>query len=624
MIGSYLARSSLKDRIVLGFTPVIVMVIVLGWFATSTYTTLQNGMRDFEAESRQALRTNEFLSLWSDLRRDMLLFTLANYNGVRNNIAKNQLLIDEFIDAWELQHSHEHDVSKSSIPQMRKHLQNLAADFDQIVESNQRITELRKTYDEAIVPAVVKELRLLEMRAEKNNDYELGLLATHAAKALDTVRTNFALYLESPDTGVARRALDKAEELKQLLGSIRARANVGPKRAEGAGHDLKSAISEVVNLKRNQVYLFNVVMAGRDAKIARLSDELRANYLSSMENHSEALYQVVITSKMRLVGACIAILLLALISGFFVARSVAKPVNAVATTLEALADGNLDLEVPGTDRYDEVGAMARAAHSFKSLAHQLDEQSVLLSNSNAELERFAYVASHDLQEPLRKIQAFINILQTTVRDGDVEKSADLMERIAGSATRMRSLIDDLLTYSRVKSSADPFETVVLDDILKEVLSDLELTVRDSGAQIQCQPLPIIDGDPRQLRHALQNLLTNALKYSRPGAAPLVSIECEQTECLCEDSPGRHGKHVWIHVRDNGIGFDEQHFDRIVEPFQRLHNRSTYPGSGIGLAIVAHIARRHGGSICATSELGHGSTFTLELPLIRQEAERKAA
>ncbi len=243
------------------------------------------------------------------------------------------------------------------------------------------------------------------------------------------------------------------------------------------------------------------------------------------------------------------------------------------------------------------------------------ERTAELQRSNRDLEQFAAVASHDLQEPLRKIQAFGDRLSRNSRELLGPKGLEDLDRIQFAATRMRRLIDDLLTFSRVTTKAQPFTPIDLNVVLHGVLSDLEVRIAQTSAHIEEATLPTIDADPAQMRQLLQNLIANALKFHRPGVPPVVRIGIESAEDL---PPG----HVRLFVADNGIGFDERYLDRIFQVFQRLHGRHEYEGTGIGLAICKKIVERHGGLITARSQPELGAVFLIDLPVHHPQAEEK--
>lgn len=252
----------------------------------------------------------------------------------------------------------------------------------------------------------------------------------------------------------------------------------------------------------------------------------------------------------------------------------------------------------------EVEERKRAVESERKAVFELRQ-------SNEDLEKFAYVASHDLQEPLRKIQAFGDRLRTKCRDQLDEQGGDYLDRILSSAERMRTLINDLLTFSRVTTKGRSFSPVDLGVVASEVLSDLEARVQQTGGAVDLGPLPTIDADPLQMRQLFLNLLSNALKFHKPGAAPAVAVRAEPEEPPAPGVPAR--RFVRITVADDGIGFDEKYLDRIFQLFQRLHGRSSYEGTGLGLAICRKIIERHGGTITASSSPGEGATFLVRLP-----------
>jgi len=224
-----------------------------------------------------------------------------------------------------------------------------------------------------------------------------------------------------------------------------------------------------------------------------------------------------------------------------------------------------------------------------------------LQRSNAELQQFAYVASHDLQEPLRMVSSYTQLLAECYQ-GQLDAQADKFIAFATEgATRMQQLLEDLLDYSRVSRRPQPFEPINCTTILKDVLTDLAVTMQESSAVVTADSLPTVLGDRTQLRQLLQNLISNAIKFRREEP-PVVHISAEPQEDF------------WLFtVRDNGIGIDPQFAERIFVLFQRLHSRQEYPGTGIGLAICKKIVERHAGRIWVESHLGEGSTFYFTLP-----------
>ncbi len=243
----------------------------------------------------------------------------------------------------------------------------------------------------------------------------------------------------------------------------------------------------------------------------------------------------------------------------------------------------------------------------------LQQSLVELNNRNRELQEFAFVASHDLQEPLRKIQTFSDVLVTRHRDALDEHGRDYLDRMNRAAARMKVLIEDLLEYSRVASGARPFAPVNLMTICREVLGDLESRVEATQAQVILSELATINSDATQMRQLFQNLLANALKFRSPDRQPEIRISCAHVTYA--DLPA-----IRLEIADNGIGFDAKFASKIFNPFQRLHTRSEYEGTGIGLAIVRRIVERHRGTIETISEVGQGARFIVTLPTTPTQRE----
>ncbi|MES2762637.1 MAG: ATP-binding protein [Bacteroidota bacterium] len=253
---------------------------------------------------------------------------------------------------------------------------------------------------------------------------------------------------------------------------------------------------------------------------------------------------------------------------------------------------------------------------------QLQQQVHMLNMSNKELEQFAYVASHDLEEPLRKISSFSEKIHMKLKDYPDEEVLDWLKRLNNSVDRMRVFISDLLNYSRITRMLDINETVNLDTVFKLIQEDLDVALASKNAVVSVQPLPEINGNNTQLKQLFQNLVNNALKFT-DKPEPQIKIsgryytdeQLKQTNWI-KDFNTKHKNYYCIFVKDNGIGFELQYLKQIFIIFQRLHGRSEYEGTGIGLAICKRIVENHEGFITAESEVGKGTVFIVGLPVIK--------
>ena len=246
----------------------------------------------------------------------------------------------------------------------------------------------------------------------------------------------------------------------------------------------------------------------------------------------------------------------------------------------------------------------------------LENQVENLNRSNAELEQFAYIASHDLQEPLRKVRAFADLLKTKNINSLTEESKQIVEKIIKSAARMQMLIDDLLAFSRSIDSSRAIEAVNLDDMLQEVKTNMQPQIHECNAVVRSQRLPTVAGYGNQLAQLFENLLSNSLKYCKSGACPVIDITSSEIPGSAIKGVRESQREDMFHrivIKDNGIGFRKEYAEKIFVIFQRLHGQDAYQGSGIGLAICRKVVSNHNGYIMADGEEGEGATFYVYLP-----------
>jgi PAS domain S-box-containing protein len=257
-----------------------------------------------------------------------------------------------------------------------------------------------------------------------------------------------------------------------------------------------------------------------------------------------------------------------------------------------------------------LSLVSRDISERRAQEQRLQEYTAQLERSNRELERFASVASHDLQEPLRKIQAFSGRLKQKLEEQLSDTSKDYLDRIQDAARRMQNLINDLLMYSRIANAERKYARVNLTSAVRQVMSDLEVRIEETDGKVHVGALPTIDADPVHMRQLFQNLVANALKFHRPGVPPIVTISAELVPA---EGPASEPPWCRILVADNGIGIESKYHERIFSIFERLHNRGAYEGTGVGLAVCRKIAEQHGGRIEVSSTPGQGTTFIIVLP-----------
>ncbi|KAA6431428.1 PAS domain-containing protein [Dyadobacter flavalbus] len=287
----------------------------------------------------------------------------------------------------------------------------------------------------------------------------------------------------------------------------------------------------------------------------------------------------------------------------------------------------LDMAVDVTEQVKSLQALEKSEERYRQLASELERRvqqrteelhraNAELINSNNNLQQFAYAASHDMQEPLRKIQSFSSRLQSIYTKQLDENGVFMLGRIQDASKRMSMMIDDLLTYSRLTTREVEFEAVPLDKTVSAVLADLEISIQEQGTQVTVEPMPEVWGNRPQLTQLLQNLISNAIKYRQRDQVSVIKIsahDADESEMASVPKILAAHSYTCLEISDNGIGFDEKFLDRIFQMFQRLHGRGEFSGSGIGLALCKKVVQNHYGHITARSELGKGSTFIVYLP-----------
>ncbi len=432
------------------------------------------------------------------------------------------------------------------------------------------------------------------LRAELKREDEIGDLTRGFNEMLAQIQQRDA-QLQSARDDLEKRVVERTSELEQ---EMRERA-----RAEEAARNSEIRFSSLIQSTNDAI-----ILANSRGEIILWNNGARETF-----GHEEA----------EVLGKPLTLLLPESDPRALAQLVAPGPGPAAGKTVELIGRHKSGREFPAdlsltSWRVNEepvYGAIIRDTTERKESLERLQAVATQLERSNRELQDFAYVASHDLQEPLRKVQAFGDRLQDKYAPQLGEEGLDFISRMQNAAGRMQTLINDLLTFSRVTTKANPFEKVDVARIAREVVSDLEIRIQQSNARIDLGVIPVIEADPLQMRQLLQNLIGNALKFHKDGSNPVVKIASRILKpgdsSLANVAIERES--VELTVADNGIGFDEKYLDRIFAVFQRLHGRGVYEGTGIGLAICRKIAERHGGAITARSRPGEGATFIVVLP-----------
>ncbi|MGO4445539.1 CHASE3 domain-containing protein [Mycobacterium sp. 2YAF39] len=369
------------------------------------------------------------------------------------------------------------------------------------------------------------------------------------------------------------------------------------------------SIVDTVSADRGKA-LFDSLRQHFDTQLAHLQQERDA-----------ALADLMVVQKWRdivLAAIAVALVLTAVLSALVIRTAVTRPLTALAASCRRITQGDFteqivpqgpkDIRAIAADVEDMRQRIVDELEASQATRSQLADQAMELQRSNSELEQFAYVASHDLQEPLRKVASFCQLIEKRYGDKLDERGTEYIAFAVDGAKRMQILINDLLTFSRVGRLNPTQNAVDLGATLDDAIENLDTAITESGAEIVREgPLPRIKGDPTLLTMVWQNLIGNAIKFKRDGVAPRIVVDCEK-------SPDEPDGPWQLTVTDNGIGIPEEFSDKVFVIFQRLHGRDVYTGTGIGLALCKKIIEHHGGSIWIDNSFTGGSRFRFTIPV----------
>ena len=583
---------SIKFRITFGFALILVLVLIMFFMADRSSQQSQENVEDY-AESA------ELVECISDMDQHVLRLQkyvlIFSSNGHASSVRQALAIKSEMEDTYK---------RLEQFPQVARHQERYRKICDlhqQYFDTFERAIEDRNKREEylglllQVGGTVIPELFAPLLASEENVDTNTKQIHQLFMSA-DQHAMRFVLTPDSINVNATRAALSKATGLLQ----DREDCEVLIKRvAEYQEHFL-----QLVHATRGYLFLFNVVMAGQINEMTRQSQELRSAIMSEQER--EVIQFRGEAHALRTTNMVIAVLslLVGFAASILIGRSIARPINDMTMTFTKLAKGDDSAEVQVENAAEEITSMAAAARVFKEKNQETKEllQKTLaaedqLKVANAELEQFAYVASHDLQEPLRMVTSYVQLLGEEYADKIDAEGHEFIGFASEGAKRMQTLINDLLSLSRVGRSETEREQCDLNEVFSIVRHQAEHRMKDIDCVITSDDLPTLNVYRNQVIQVFQNFLTNALKYKTPDKGLTFHAGVEESES------------EWvISFSDNGIGIDPAHFDKIFKIFQRLHTRREYEGSGMGLAIVKKIAEQHQGRVWVESQPGQGATF----------------
>lgn len=468
----------------------------------------------------------------------------------------------------------------------------------------------------------------------RENPLELGPIF----QAIESTRAQAELYFVSPELGLEDQAYEYQRQIDGLVEEFSPYYGGALSTWREEADTQFVLTNQLIQITRAHLYNSSVLLANRVSLMNRSIGQIESLYQEQAEIALAGYRENIENQEFQfLTLAALAGFLAILLSGI-VSRQIARPIHELVDVFHDLSGGKRVTKIPMIHRKDDFGKLARAAevfrhknedtqyllHQSQSLVKELQELNAELSeqitvreraeknlalrqeeleHSNRDLSQFAYAASHDLQEPLRMVSSYLQLLERRYGDQLDNDAKDFIGFAVDGASRMKNLIRSLLDYSRIGTHGGEFKEVNLNQVIKSVKKNLEILIDENQAEIVADDLPIVWGDEAQLQTLIQNIITNSIHYSGENT-PRIEISCNDTPRYYE-----------ISIADNGIGFDQQFSDKIFTIFQRLHTSKVRSGgTGIGLALSKRIVERHEGQIWAVSTPGEGTTITFALPV----------
>ncbi|MEC9406093.1 MAG: ATP-binding protein [Pseudomonadota bacterium] len=585
-----LRRRSIRWQLALGLIPHVVAMVVLIMLTASFNRDAEENFVSLTRGIDRALLADAIDRDLLELQRAVLAFASEGFYGVLQRTEVLTQGLDQRLDAY-VQQSHGVEAAPA-LERLQTHYADYKLGFADVVQKRADLSRARTAVTQDLLPS---------LDAWASQQPLPGTLSRSLTGALAAVRLGVFDLLLTSRPGSVEETRQAVQRVTALTASLP--ASVGQRDwAQAQAAALSTAVTEVTQYNRILLHLVHVVLAGKAAEMQSITAQLRNNERTSLTRSLQVESEERQRSNFTLTIVTLIATVIAIAVSMAMAMRVAAAIGQIAHTLSAMAGGEYEHEIPYTDRRDEVGDMSRAAQEFSAQARELEVQTNRLAESNAELERFAYVCSHDLQEPLRMVRSFSSLLTLHGEREQLldDKAREYLGHLNDGAERAQTLIRDVLDYSRAGRGDAARETVDLNTLLAPTFEGIRTAIEERGGVLDVGQLPTLSVRPSQIIQLFQNLCSNAAKFCRQ--APEVVVRASRDD---------HGWHFVI--GDNGIGIPPAQQGQIFAPFVRLEHRGEFPGSGIGLSICARVVKSHGGRIWVDSAPGRGTEMHFTLP-----------
>ncbi len=597
-----LSKFTIRQQILIGFVPVFAVLI---FSAFSSYQKLRTFDQNIQILNNITNENLIFLDIEKDtveLQRNVLVYSYVGYQGVLKKIDFIQKELENKFSIIKHIANEDEDI-KDRYNRLLGHYHDYKEGFNEAIDDRKQIIKISR---ENITPIITELFNLINQGhdlAISNDDYRIAYKISEIKQDLAKISANIQL-IEKPSASLPisetrnliSESKTKTSELASLTGNTKAAELI--RNFETNLQNLEKEFKHAVRLNRTYLQLINVVLAGKAAEMDKLSDELdmlvrartQALSLNIKNKIRDSQQQYIILS--FLAGA------IGLISSILIAMNIANSVRAMASTLSELSTGNLDIEIPGQKRNDEVGQMAAAANQFKGMAKDLDSQS-------KELEEFAYRTSHDLRSPLVSSIGLLKLVQDSIDKNDYDKAHKGIDLVSQSLNKLETLVKDILELTKTKNISEKLENINIREIIDEALTKFSHIDNFQRLDIQknLDNAPQFKSFKSRVILILENLISNSIKYQ----------DIEKDNSFVKISARADNRNVIIEIEDNGLGIPKDQQEKMFSMFKRFHPKTSF-GSGLGMYMMKKSTDILGGDL-QFEDTGEGSKFILSIPML---------
>lgn len=599
-LNTVLSKFPIRTQIFIGFLPALSLLafLVLSNFEQSKI--FKTNFSLLKTINTEKILFSEIEKDVIELQRNVLVYSYVGYSGI---LKKVKFIQKNLEDKFELATPivEQSDETNTRFKRMLGHYYNYKNSFTQAVKEKRKLSALRTKKIEPVFKQANSQLDDIRQAFIDKKDFEYALITSEIEKNLITTRSNIILFGKSPDSLLikeSRNLINEIEKQTVLLNNTVNNAAVSDRLDDFVVtiRAYQEIFNEIARINRVYLTLINVVLAGKAAEIDTLSNEIDDLISAELNVLTADIQKNIQNSRAEFIGLSILAGIFGLLSSLLIAMSIAKPVKSMAETLSALAKGASDINIPGQDRWDEVGEMAKSANEFKSMAENLEYQT-------KELEEFSYRTSHDLRSPLISSLGLLSLTEKSIKKEDYRKAHKCIQLVSDSLVKLDNLVKDILSVTKTKHFVEAPQTVNLDIVIDEALKKLSHMDNFNNLTIK-QTLnfsdPIVSQKSRVVL-VIENLLSNAIKYQ----------DTEKDQSFVYLSVSSLDDNVIIEIEDNGLGIPKKQQEQMFSMFKRFHPKVSF-GSGLGLYMMKKSVDVIDGDILFT-DTNNGSKFTLVIP-----------